>query len=428
MVMQSIRTKSTRTIILSFILFGGLPSSGQESNSVKKDSVKVVDISDVLKGIFNKKKKDEPESKPPGFAFLPSFGYNPSFGFIIGAKLSGGLQFGNPENTDYSVVTLEGMYTSKGILSVQMKHNIFVAENRWNWQGQWQIAHYGLLDYGVGTGNRNYRSSGISLNEYPTKNADSAFPIEYNYIRLAEKGYRKIGRNFYAGGGVRIDIYRKIEDKKQTTAYNTPHQRYSLRHDFDPDMYSANGFILAVQYNTREHPIRSYGGIYADLSLQFNQEWMGSTKNGIQLQYDFRKYWSLSKKNPEHVLAFWHWAIYKLSGELPYLEMPSTASDPYGRSGRGYTFSRFKGPSYAYFETEWRFPITRNKLVSGACFLNLQTASNDFDRKVFEAWEPGAGVGLRFLFQKQSRTTLCADFAKGKYGANGVFFGLGEAF
>ena len=185
---------------------------------------------------------------------------------------------------------------------------------------------------------------------------------------------------------------------------------------------------MAVQYNTREHPIRSYGGIYADLGFQFNEEWLGSTKKAVQLQYDFRKYWSLSKKNPENVIAIWHWAMYKLSGDIPYLELPSTAADPYGRSGRGYTFSRFKGPSYAYFESEWRFPITRNKLISGVCFLNLQTASDDFNKKIFEYWEPGAGVGLRILFQKLNRTTICVDYGQGRYGSQGLFFGLGEAF
>ena len=155
---------------------------------------------------------------------------------------------------------------------------------------------------------------------------------------------------------------------------------------------------------------------------------MGSTKNAIQLQYDFRKYWSLSKRHPEHVLAIWHWASYKLDGSLPYLELPSTGSDTYARSGRAYTIGRFKGPAYAYFESEYRFPILRNKLVSGVCFLNMQSASDGISRKVFSAWEPGGGAGLRILFQKESRSTLCIDFAKGSYGSSGIFFGLNEVF
>lgn len=415
-------------VLITFMFVSRSSATAQDSAAHNKDSVQQVDVMDIIARIFKKEKKVKIELKSPAIAILPSLGYNPSFGFIIGAKITGGKQFGDPSNTNYSVFALEGMYTSKGIISVQAKHNIFTTRNKWNWQGQWQIAHYGLLDYGIGTGNGDYRSAGLALNEFSTKNTDSTFPIGYAYIRLLEKGYRNVGKNWYVGGGVKFDFYSNIDDKKDTGALTTPHHRYSLRHDFDPKDYSANGLILAVQYNTREHPIRSYGGTYAEVGLQLNQKWMGSTKNAIQLQYDFRKYWSLSKKNPEHVIAIWHWAMYKLSGDLPYLEMPSTASDAYGRSGRGYTFSRFKGPSYADFEAEWRFPITRNKLISGVCFVNFQTASDDINKKIFQYWEPGGGAGLRILFQKQSRTTLCVDFAKGRYGANGIFFGLGEAF
>ena len=420
--------KKIRNLLFLFIVFTSSSLFGQDTASTRIDTLKQVDVTDILRNIFNR-----PEPKPKArskvnFAILPTLSYNPSFGFIFGGKLTGGKQFGDPANTDLSVFALEAFYGTKGIISAQAKHNVFIAENKWNWQGQWQLAHYGLLDYGLGTGNFKTRNGGFSFDQYPVKNADSSFPIAYTYIRLSEKAYRKIGKYFYAGGGVRLDLYSNIDDIKQTTSYNTPHERYSLRHDFDPNKYSANGFILAVQYNTREHPIRSYGGIYADMGLQFNQKWMGSSKNAIQLQYDFRKYWSLSKKNPENVIAIWHWAAYKLSSVLPYLEMPSTASDAYGRSGRGYTFSRFKGPAYACFETEWRFPITKNKLISGVCFFNLQTASDDFNKKVFESWEPGGGIGLRILFQKLNRTTMCIDLAKGRYGASGLFFGLGEAF
>jgi len=414
-------------ILLSTVTWNSAWS--QNSNLAKKDSVTPIDATDVLRRIFKKEPKTEMTPKKSSFAILPTLSYNPSFGFIIGAKLTGGAQFGDPRNTNYSVFALDGMYTSKGIVSVQVKHNVFVPGNRWNWQGQWQVARYGLQDYGLGTGGRNmYISKGFALNQYSTENSDSSFPITYGYIRIVEKGYKNVARNIYVGGGVRFDIFSNIDDKKQKNALNTPHERYSLRHGFDPTNYQSNGLIVAFQYNSREHPVRSYGGIYADADFQFDQQWMGSTKNAIRLEYDFRKYWSLSKKNPENVIALWHWAVYKLSGDLPYLELPSTACDPYGRSGRAYTFSRFKGPAYAYFETEWRFPITRNKLISGVCFLNFQTASDDMNKKVFQAWEPGGGIGLRILFQKQSRTNLCIDLAKGRYGANGLFFGLGEAF
>jgi outer membrane protein assembly factor BamA len=380
------------------------------------DSVKAMDIPDLFRKMLKKNPDTAQIKKNPPFAILPSLGYNPSFGFVIGAKLSAEREFGNPASTDYSIFGLEALYTSKGVITAQARHNVFTDGNKWNFQGNWQLSRYLMTDYGLGTGPGKYT------------NNDSSFPLRYTFIRLSEKVYYKIGANLYAGGGISLDIRSNIKDEKQTNFFNTPHQLYSLLNGYSAKKYSANGLLLALQYNTREHPIRSYGGIYADLSIRFNQRWLGSTKNAVQLQYDFRKYWSLSTRNPEHVLAIWHWASYKLSGNLPYLELPSTGSDTYVRSGRGYTVGRFRGPEFAYFETEYRFPITRNKLLSGVCFFNVQSASDDFNKKIFNALESGAGAGLRILFQKQSRSTLCIDFAKGNYGSSGIFFGLSEVF
>ena len=191
----------------------------------------------------------------------------------------------------------------------------------------------------------------------------------------------------YAGAGISFDIRRNIADEKLTDTNSTPHSSYCFRNEYSTSRNSANGILLMLQFNRREHPIQSFGGYYADMGLRINQRWMGSTKNAIQLNYDFRKYWSLSKRRPDHVIALWHWASYLLSGSLPYLEMPATGYDTYSRSGRGYTIGRFKGPSYAYAEGEYRFPITANRLISGVVFLNLQSASTDTGLKVFEAWD-----------------------------------------
>lgn len=418
-------------VVVQLSLFTGClfsTAQAQKINIHDTGKVQTKDIGDVFRKILKKKTDTSQLTKAPGLSILPSLGYNPSFGFIIGAKASGGRQYGKPENTDYSIFGLEIFYATKGIITLQARHNMFTAANKWNWQGNWQLSRFGMIDYGIGTGQSKYRSSNFSVNQYPTGNGDSAFPIKYNYIRFLEKAYRKIGLHLYAGVGISFDIHSNIKDEKQITGFNTPHQRFSLRNGFNPERYSANGLLIALQYNTREHPIRSYGGVYADVSLRFNQRWMGSTKNAVQLQFDFRRYWSLSKRNPEHMLAIWHWASYKLDGSLPYLELPSTASDTYNRSGRAYTIGRFKGPSYSYFETEYRFPITRNKLLSGVCFFNMQSASDDIAKKIFNSWEPGGGAGLRILFQKESRTALCIDFAKGNYGSSGIFFGLSEVF
>ena len=403
--------------ITCLLCFFSAVVNAQDTSAGNNNSVPAKDMGDVFKQLFNKKADTTKPKKEKNVAILPSLGYNPSFGVVIGAKASVIKQYGTPENTSLSSFGLEAIYTSKGIITAQVRHNAFTEGNKWNFQGHWQLSKFLITDYGIGTGNKDYITKG-----------DSGFVIKFTFIRLTEKLYRKIGKNLFAGAGISFDIRININDKELETYPSSPHLRYSTRNGFDPKKYSANGLILAIQYNTREHPLRSYGGIYADLNIRFNQGWLGSSKNAMQMIYDLRKYFSLSKKNPEHVLAFWHWASYKLSGAVPYLEMPATAYDTYNRSGRAFTISRFKGPSYACFEREWRFPITRNKLLSGVAFMNVQTASDDVGKKVFNYWETAAGGGLRILFQKQSRSTICIDYAKGKYGSGGFFFGLNEVF
>jgi outer membrane protein assembly factor BamA len=197
---------------------------------------------------------------------------------------------------------------------------------------------------------------------------------------------------------------------------------------FNSDSYSANGWLLNIEYNSRDHINRPYEGIYADVVFRSNERWMGSGWRAIQLKTEFRKYWSLSKVNREHVFAFWYWGCYLLNGRLPYLELPGTGSDAANRLGRGYTIGRFKGTSFAYTEAEYRFPILPNKLISGVVFGNLQTASNSRTVKLTEFMEPGGGVGLRLLFNKYTRSNLCIDYGMGSYGSKGIFLGLNEVF
>jgi len=386
---------------------------------VSRDSLSpnVQDVQDILRKLFGKKEDTTRSTKTSGAAILPSIGYNPSFGFVFGAKASVIKQFGSNGNTNLSAFGLEASYSSKGIITAQARHNVFTPGNKWNFQGNWQLSKFLITDYSIGTGNKDYLTG-----------SDSAFPLRFHYIRLTEKIYRKIGRHLYAGGGLSFNVRYKIKDEKLDALGSTPHYRYSLRNGFSPTKYSANALLLAISYNTREHPLRSYGGIYTDFNLAFLPKWLGSTKNAIQLVYDVRKYFSLSTKNPENVLAFWHIGSYNLSGSIPYLALQGTGYDIYNRSGRAYTIGRFKGPHFGYFETEYRFPITRNKLVSGVAFMNVQTASDDLGKKIFQYWDPAAGGGLRILFQKQARSTICIDYAKGKYGSGGFFFGLNEAF
>lgn len=375
-----------------------------------------LDFGGLISRTFGKKqKKPKPQS---GSALLPAIGYNPSVGFILGVNLASGFHLGDPSNTSLSSATATAYATSKGILNLQVRHNLFTKNNNYLIQGNIQITKMLVVDYGLGPGAGKERIDSMT------------FPIKFKEIRINEKLYKRVSKNILVGAGLALNYHFGIDDevKEADSARITPHYTYSKVYDFNPETYLLNGVFLNAQYTTRDHLNRPYKGLYADLTLRLNPDWMGSTKKSWQALTEIRKYFSLSKINPEHVLAFWHLGTYRLRGDLPYLDLPATATDMFNRSGRAYTIGRFRGPSFFYLESEYRFPITDNKLLSGVVFANIQTVSDGLNRNLFEAYEPAGGAGIRILFNKKTRTNLCIDYAIGKYGSKGLFFGLNEVF
>ncbi|MBB5644758.1 outer membrane protein assembly factor [Pedobacter cryoconitis] len=408
----------------------------KSAGSLKKDSVataavkptdstyKQYDISDLFRKVLHPNRKVNPLRKKSGITVIPNVAYNPSIGAQIGIKAVAGRVLGSDPNTLMSVAATSASITTKGIIYFYINHNIYTPGNKWNFQGSLVAAKTVTPDFGLGIGN----SQPGSVEDEALLNPDrKGYVLHAEYYSFKEKVYKQVEENLFVGAGVSFDMRRKIEDRT-TDNELTPYNIYSDRHGFDRDHYSSNGLLFNVQYTTRDNQNRAYKGIYADAGIRVNQTWIGSTKNAVQFTTDFRKYWSLSARNPEHVIAFWNWGSYLASGAIPYLELPGTGKDPAFRSGRGYTIGYFKGTNYNYSELEYRFPITRNKFLSGVTFFNVQTTNDELGTKIFDKWQPGGGAGLRVLFNKATRTNLCLDYAFGNYGSRGFFLGLNEAF
>jgi hypothetical protein len=54
--------------------------------------------------------------------------------------------------------------------------------------------------------------------------------------------------------------------------------------------------------------------------------------------------------------------------------------------------------------------------------------STETHEKLFDSVAPAAGLGLRVLLNKRSRTNLCTDYAWGKGGSRGFYLAIQEAF
>lgn len=396
----------------------------KQQNKQGNEFANQYDIGDAFKAIFHPHRKpDSVFKKSSGITIIPNIASNPSIGSQIGIKAVAGRKLGTDPNTLLSVAATSASVTTKGIIYFYVNHNIYTPGNDWNFQGNLVIAKTVSPDYGLGIAQANNGS----IEDQILANADrKGRALHSIYFNIREKVYKEVQKNLFVGAGVSFDIRSSIEDQKSVGL--TPYSIYNERHGFSNGSYQANGLLFNVQYTTRDNQNRAYKGFYVDAGFRVNQEWMGSSRNAVQFTTDFRKYISLSSSHPEHVIAFWNWGSYLITGNIPYLELPGTAKDGTFRSGRGYVSQYFKGTKYNYSEAEYRFPITRNKFLSGVAFFNLQTANDEAGTKLFQVWQPGYGGGLRVLFNKATRTNLCLDYAWGKYGARGFFLGLNEAF
>jgi hypothetical protein len=175
--------------------------------------------------------------------------------------------------------------------------------------------------------------------------------------------------------------------------------------------------------------INAYKGIFANINYRFYPEFLGSQKTGNYWEAEWRSFHGLSKRNPRHVLGFWLLGSFSPHGELPYLDLPAIGYDQRGRSGRGYTQGRYRGPNMLYGETEYRFPISKcSGVLGGVLFANAITAdSPDGKVKLFDYTAPGYGLGLRIMVDKASRTNLQVDFGFGKK-SSGFYLGASETF
>ncbi|HTN36096.1 MAG TPA: BamA/TamA family outer membrane protein [Arachidicoccus sp.] len=373
-----------------------------------------MDIGDLYRTVFHPKKKRDSLKKSSGITVIPNIASNPTIGSQIGIKAVAGKVLGQDPKTYLSVAATSASITTKGILYFYITHNVFTNANKLNFQGSLIASKSVTPDFGLDL-------------KADASGKRKGYVFHSQYYSFKEKVYKEVAPKLYLGAGLVFDIRRNTTIDNQDMS-KIPYGIYNEKYGFENDRYMANGFLFDVQYTSRDNQNRAYKGMYANAGIRVNQSWIGSTQNASQFTVDLRKYISLSKNNPEHVLALWTWSSYVLGGALPYFELPGTGRDPNYRSGRGYTISYYKGTQFFYYETEYRFPITKNKLFSGVVFMNVESENNDKGVKLFQNWQPAGGAGLRVLFNKETRTNLCLDYAFGKFGAHGFFLGLNEAF
>ena len=402
-----------------------------------------LDRTDLL-GIIGLAGKTTPPPEPFKLypAIIPAIGYNPALGFLLGVVGTFGMYLGAPEDTTMSSASALVLVTTEKQLVLQFTTTLMTASNDWELQGDWRFLLYNQDTYGLGTGTPPVQT-GFSISGWgSTEPIPGAQPMKFDLLRIHQAALREVIPTIYLGGSFRFDRYFAIVDESlnlgATPPVVTSHYAYSRAYGFDPAGYNVSGVAVEALHDSRDSTISPYRGFYAQLSFGVFPTWLGSTQTSTLASGELRAYLGLSDAVPRNVIALWLLASGVTSGHRPYLALPSVGWDARGTTGRGYVQGRLRGTSEVYAEAEWRFRVTDNGFLGGALFVNAHTMSRpavdvpaygytQAAENLFQTFKPAAGIGLRFMMNREARTNVRLDFAWG-VDSFGIYLGAGEVF
>jgi len=365
------------------------------------------DLIDVLRKGLKIKNVVQPEissknSLGPFLSFLPAVGYAIASGYI--AALNSNISFYTGRKVRKISSVLIGIYYSQynQYWSV-INSNIYTKNENLNFIGDWRIYKFPTQTFGLG-------SSSLPVN---------ADKIDYNYLKIYQVVLQKVFPNLFIGLGYHLDYHSGIREINIMPVI-TDIQKYGYN-----IKSNSSGISLNFLCDSRTSSINPLKGTYCNLQLRHNFTFLGSDNSWKSIIIDAREYLKFPAKS-RNVLAFWSYNYFTY-GYIPYLDMPSTGWDAYNNTGRGYAQGRFRGKNLIYFESEYRFSLTRNGLFGGVVFVNVESLT-EWPKNNFGIFVPGYGVGARIKINKRSGTNVAIDYGIGNHGSKGFSFNLGELF
>ena len=338
------------------------------------------------------------------FSLVPAAGYSLTTGLAIDLTANVAFYTSASHKENLSAVDLEGVYDTKNQKIFISRSAIWSDNNNYKLITDFRWEKYPISTYGLGTRETSAKEDAIV----------------YNYVRTYATVFKKVTANFYGGIGYIYDYHYNITEAGNADGTVSDYNKYGFK-----SQSASSGIVLNLLFDNRRNPINPLNGGYASIIYRDNYQFLGGDNNWQELQMDFRKYFKLSPAS-NNILAVWSILAFT-SGNVPYLDLPYTASDTYNNSGRGYPEQRFRGKNELYLEAEYRFGITKNGLLGGVVFSNAESFS-ELHTNRFLKIAPAAGTGIRIKINKHSNTNVCIDYAVGIYGSRGIFVNLGEDF
>ncbi|MGD0582658.1 MAG: hypothetical protein ABR974_06895 [Bacteroidales bacterium] len=366
-----------------------------------------MDIKDVFEGLFNKKPGKDTvllQGNGPFISVITAVGYAMHTGFT-GVISTNTTFYTDDSRKKLSRIQINGNFSQYHQYWFTGLSNIFFEDHKIHLFGDTRYYKFPTQTYGLG----------------PVSSMHDPLQIDYSYLRFYQVLFREVASNLFAGIGYNLDYHWNIEvdtikgiKMDQFLKYQTGSQSVS------------SGISLNLLYDNRKNSVNPRNGTYVNLQFRPNMTFLSSNQNWQSMLIEIRHYFRLPSSS-SNVLALWSYNDITLSGNPPYLDLPSTGWDDYSNTGRGYAPGRYTGRVLIYFESEYRFSLTGNGLLGAVVFSNLESIPGKTPDELTPLI-PGGGFGLRIKMNKRSNINLCIDYGFGIEGSRGFIFNMGEVF
>lgn len=327
---------------------------------------------------------------------FPALFSTPETGIGYGALVVPVYNFGSDSLTRSSNGQLLAYYTQKKQSSVQLTYNIYTNHERFNITGAANYYDWPILYYGTGNSN--------SL-------SDSSL-VTYKLLLFQNRVLKKIKNFVFAGGQYQLTRITDVD-------YKNALSKIKERDAQELDGSTTSGLGPALLYDSRDNPLNTTNGWYAEIGTFFNRKALGSEFNFTRYTVDVRRFIPLSAKQ---VVAFQGLGKFS-TGQVPFREMALLGG---GRTMRGFYEGRFRDRQLLAAQGEYRHQLFSR--VGFVVFGSLGQVGNNGQDLDITSIKRAAGGGIRLMLNRKQRLNIRIDYAIGSDKAKGLYFDIGEAF
>jgi outer membrane protein assembly factor BamA len=336
-------------------------------------------------------RNENDEEKEKNFVVAPLVLSNPSFG--NGGGLIGMYFYRlSPADTvsPPSFISVAGAYSDTESYFIGAYNYNFLNEDTWR------------LALGAGGGRLNNE---LDVPKIPTAKFSTDIVGAY-----ARSDWRVKGNWFLGVKGTCTDISFEAKNDAAKTYFKV----------FEVEDTTKGSFGPIVSYDSRDHPRYPHRGVLAQISLDFNPEWLGAEEGYDALEAYVNRY---QKLREGHVLAL------RAYGRFTPSDTPYVGLSTLGRRSdlRGYTSGENIAENLLSTQAEYRWMLTKKFGVVGfvgiAALYDGGIDNIESDNVFFSG-----GAGIRYVLHEANRVHFRVDFAVGEDDEDGFYISISEAF